>query len=138
MLRTLTRRGGKATAALIAAAALGGSVLAAVPAGAAAGSPVPAPVKPYGTITALTGVNERAHPSIDSTSRGVSRHRTQLALRCKVRAQDINGNNIWYQLRDRETWVTARYVEANGEIPRCRSLNRSAMDQSVESRHAMG
>ncbi|GAA2914325.1 hypothetical protein GCM10020221_07550 [Streptomyces thioluteus] len=135
MSRTLVTRAGRLTAGALVVAALGGSLFAAQ---AQAQASPDAPGRPLGTVNAQTGVNERMHPSTDSSVRGVLRHRVQIGLRCKVRAQDVSGNNLWYQLRDRSTWVTAKYIEGAGDVPFCRSLTRSAVDQSVESRNAMG
>ncbi|MEV5506742.1 SH3 domain-containing protein [Streptomyces orinoci] len=136
MFRTLAQRVGKVPATLIAVAALGGSLLASGPAGAA---PAPPGARlPYGTVIALQGVNERAYPSLDSSSRGILKYRTQVGLRCKVHAQEVGRNGIWYLLRDRDTWVAAKWVGNTGEVPRCRGVNRSAADQSAESRNAMG
>ncbi|MBZ4323297.1 SH3 domain-containing protein [Streptomyces sp. SCA2-4] len=98
-----------------------------------------AAARPYGTVSARTGVNERTLPSTDASVRGILRHRIQVGLRCKVRAQDIGGNNVWYQLRDRQTWVAAKYIDNKAaNVPYCRMLNRSTMDDSAESREAMG
>jgi hypothetical protein len=44
----------------------------------------------------------------------------QIGLRCKVHAQSIDGNSVWYQLRDRPTWVTARYVDSIGIVRLCK------------------
>ncbi|WP_249375032.1 SH3 domain-containing protein [Streptomyces sp. I05A-00742] len=133
MSRRLATRAGRLAVGVLAAAAAGFSLLTA-PAQAAPD----AAVRPYGTVSARTGVNERTQPSTDATVRGILRHRIQIGLRCKVRAQDIAGNNVWYMLRDRQTWVAAKYIENAGDIPYCRMLNRSAVDDSAESRNAMG
>ncbi|MEU3710847.1 hypothetical protein [Streptomyces catenulae] len=98
--------------ALAAAAALSTTVLAAAPAQAAA-------VQPYGKVLSVTGMKERQYPSTDAPSTGYQRQGAQLGLRCKVRAQNIGGNDVWYLLRDRASWVSAKYVANNGPVPFC-------------------
>ncbi|MFD5513589.1 hypothetical protein ACFWIB_38455 [Streptomyces sp. NPDC127051] len=39
-----------------------------------------------------------------------------VGLRSKVRAQNIDGNDIWYLLRDRPGWVAARYMKNTGDV----------------------
>ncbi|MBP2406624.1 hypothetical protein SNS2_4806 [Streptomyces netropsis] len=128
MSRTLVIRG------VLAAVALATPLLAVGPAQSA-----PVPVPPSGTVTAASGVNERAYPSIDSKVTGRPlKHRAPIALRCKVRAQNIGGNEYWYLLRARPTWVAAKYVGAVGNVPLCRSVNRSVLDDTPATRAAMG
>ncbi|MEX2980441.1 SH3 domain-containing protein [Streptomyces sp. C36] len=132
MFSTLAVRCRKASAAVLAVAALGGSLLAVAPAQA-----LP-PVRPYGAVVASSGINERVFPTTDSAVKGVLKFHTQIALRCKARAQDVSGNALWYLLKERNTWVAARYVDSTGEVPLCRTLTRSVLDESAESRRAMG
>ncbi|GHG52405.1 SH3 domain-containing protein [Streptomyces griseocarneus] len=132
MFSTLAVHCRKASAAVLAVAALGGSLLAAVPAQA-----LP-PVRPYGAVIASSGINERVFPTTDSAVKGVLKYHAQVALRCRARAQDVAGNALWYMLRERNTWVSGRYVDTTGEVPLCRTLTRSALDESAESRRAMG
>ncbi|MEV4442134.1 SH3 domain-containing protein [Streptomyces sp. NPDC049577] len=139
MSRKFAVRGKKLTAGVIVAAALGGSLLTAVPAQAADPNPKVPSAVPSGTVAAQSGINERTYPSTDASVRGVIKHRTQIALRCKVRGQDVGGNSTWYMLRDRSTWISGKYLEnPPANVPFCRSLNRSAMDMSTESQAAMG
>ncbi|WP_223771262.1 SH3 domain-containing protein [Streptomyces huiliensis] len=134
MSRRLATRAGKLAAGVLAATAAGTALFAAP-----AEATPDAAARPYGTVSARTGVNERTLPSTDASVRGILRHRIQVGLRCKVRAQDIGGNNVWYQLRDRQTWVAAKYIDNKAaNVPYCRMLNRSTMDDSAESREAMG
>ncbi|GAA3268570.1 SH3 domain-containing protein [Streptomyces lavendulae] len=78
------------------------------------------PREPYGTVVSNNGVNVRKFPSTDSSVIGTLPSGTKVGLRCKVRAQDISGNDIWYLLRDREGWVTARYVDNTGTVKFCK------------------
>ncbi|GAA2462212.1 SH3 domain-containing protein [Streptomyces macrosporus] len=80
------------------------------------------PARPYGTVVGTDGVYERQFPSTDSSSRGRLPYRTQIGLRCKVRAQNVDGNTVWYLLRDRPTWVSARYVANTGTVPYCKDV----------------
>ncbi|WP_399084196.1 SH3 domain-containing protein [Streptomyces sp. BBFR2] len=103
--------------ALTAAAALSTTLLGAAPAQAA----IPVP---YGTVVASTGIHERQYPSTDSAGRGFLRRGAQIGLSCKVRAQDIGGNDVWYLLRDRPTWVAAKYVVNTGPVRFCKDVQR--------------
>ncbi|MFI1184573.1 SH3 domain-containing protein [Streptomyces sp. NPDC020799] len=80
------------------------------------------PEKPYGTVVAQTGVNLRQYPSTDSKKLGSLEQNTRVGLRCKVRAQLIQGNEIWYKLRDRDAWVSARWVENTGTVSFCQDM----------------
>ncbi|MEU3751375.1 SH3 domain-containing protein [Streptomyces olivoreticuli] len=131
MTQTLVARG-----VAFSVAVLAGGMLAATPVQASA--PVPVPGKPYGTVSSTTGLNERAYPSTDSAVRSTLARGTKTALRCKVRAQEVGGNNVWYQLKDRPTWVHASFVTSNGAVPLCRDINRTALDDSPTVRAAMG
>ncbi|GGR27828.1 SH3 domain-containing protein [Streptomyces netropsis] len=128
MSRTLAIRG------LIAAAALATPLLAVGPAQSA-----PVPVAPSGTVTSVSGVNERAYPSTDAKVTGQPlKYRAPIGLRCKVRAQNIGGNDTWYLLRARPTWVAAKYVGTVGSVPFCRSVNHGALKDTPATRAAMG
>ncbi|MEV6315713.1 SH3 domain-containing protein [Streptomyces sp. NPDC051776] len=140
MSKVLNMRSARLTAgsgAFAAAIALGGSLLAATPAHAYP-PPAPAPARPYGTVVTPSGVNERQYPSTDSSVRGFLKHRSQVGLKCKVRAQNINGNQIWYLLRDRPNWVTAKYVDNTGFVKYCKDVQRSPLNDTMQSKTAMG
>ncbi|MET9109350.1 SH3 domain-containing protein [Streptomyces zhihengii] len=103
--------------------AVGVALTVAAPAGAAAPAAVPA--KPYGTVTAQSGLNLRAYPSTDSSVKGTLAYRAQVGLVCKVRAQNIAGNDVWYLVRDsRKVWVPARYVVPTGTVNYCKDVLR--------------
>ncbi|MFJ1708535.1 SH3 domain-containing protein [Kitasatospora sp. NPDC088346] len=74
------------------------------------------PSEPYGTVVSASGVEVREYPSTDSRAVGALPSGTKVGLRCKVRAQNIDGNDIWYLLRDQPGWVTARYVDNTGTV----------------------
>ncbi|MFI9328866.1 SH3 domain-containing protein [Kitasatospora sp. NPDC052868] len=78
------------------------------------------PSEPYGTVVSNDGSNVRQFPSTDSSVIGTLPSGAQVGLRCKVRAQDVLGNDIWYLLRDREGWVAARYVDNTGTVRFCK------------------
>ncbi|MEV0276805.1 SH3 domain-containing protein [Streptomyces sp. NPDC050610] len=144
-LATLVAHGKKAAAgagALATAAALGATLLAAAPAQA---SPTPAapamaaPAKPYGTVVTHGDVLlERQYPSKDSSKRGSLNNGAQIGLRCKVRAQNIEGNTIWYLLRDRATWVSAKYVNNTGDVKYCNEVLRSKAVHVPAGKHLVG
>ncbi|MEU6082533.1 SH3 domain-containing protein [Streptomyces sp. NPDC047108] len=138
MSTVLNKRSARLTAgsgAFAAAIALGGSLLVATPAHA---YPPPAPARPYGTVITPSGVNERQYPSTDSSVRGFLKYRSQVGLKCKVRAQNINGNQIWYLLRDRPNWVSAKYVDNTGFVKYCKDVQRSPLNDTEQSKAAMG
>ncbi|MFG3052411.1 SH3 domain-containing protein [Kitasatospora sp. NPDC048239] len=78
------------------------------------------PSEPYGTVVSSSGANVRQFPSTDSSIIGTLPSGTKVGLRCKVHAQDVLGNDIWYLLRDREGWVAARYVDNTGTVKLCK------------------
>jgi hypothetical protein len=78
------------------------------------------PKLPYGRVVTREGVDEYQYPSTDSAVLGRLAYGVQIGLRCKVTAQSIDGNSVWYQLRDRPTWVTARYVDSIGIVRLCK------------------
>jgi hypothetical protein len=97
------------------------------------------PHRPFGIVTARTGLNVRQFPSTDSSVRGVLRHHQKVGLDCKVHAQNIRGNSLWYKLRgSNEAWVAARYVHNVGFVPLCKDRYRTALNNTAESRKAMG
>ncbi|MFE7560497.1 SH3 domain-containing protein [Kitasatospora sp. NPDC057500] len=74
------------------------------------------PSEPFGTVVSEIGVNIREFPSTDSSVVGSLPFGTKVGLRSKVRAQNIDGNDIWYLLRDRNAWVAARHVDNTGVV----------------------
>ncbi len=79
----------------------------------------PPPAVPYGTVISPSGVNTHQRPTTASPIVGTLRDEERVALDCKVRGQNIDGNDIWYKLRFRPSWVTARYVVNTGAVPFC-------------------
>lgn len=128
MTQTLVARG-----MAVAVAALTGATLAAGPAQAA-----PVPTRPSGTVVSGSGVNERHFPSTDSSVRSTLLRGVKVGLRCKVRAQDIGGNNVWYLLRDRATWVNSAYIAPAGPVPLCKDVSRGVPESAPKTRAAMG
>ncbi|MGP4000128.1 SH3 domain-containing protein [Streptomyces sp. 8N706] len=129
-LKTRTRAWAVGTGAATAAVTLGGTLLVS-PAEAA-------PARPYGTVVAQTGVNERQYPSTDSSVLGFLKYGSQVGLKCKVRAQNIGGNEIWYLLRDRATWVSAKYVDNTGFVKYCKDVQRNSLTHSTQAKTAKG
>ncbi|MFG2528725.1 SH3 domain-containing protein [Streptomyces sp. NPDC048516] len=134
----LVARGKKLAAgagALTAAAALGATLLAAAPAHAT----TPGPAKPFGVVTAKTGLSQRQYPSTDSSVRGHLHHRAQVGLVCKVRTQSVGGNAVWYLTREeRATWVSARYVTSNGAVRYCKDVQRGRLLPPGAAKHTVG
>ncbi|CAL9348792.1 hypothetical protein SUDANB120_00417 [Streptomyces sp. enrichment culture] len=78
---------------------------------------MPSPQQPFGTVVSSIGVNLRKYPSTDSAITGTLAHGAEIGLKSKVHAQDIDGNTIWYLLRDKPVWVAARHVDNTGQVP---------------------
>ncbi|MFG2395409.1 SH3 domain-containing protein [Streptomyces lavendulae] len=86
------------------------------------------PSEPFGTVEPGSGVNIRQFPSTDSTVIGSLGSGSKVGLRCKVRSQNINGNDIWYMLRGQEGWVAARYVMNTGHVNWCKDVATGKSD----------
>jgi uncharacterized protein YraI len=131
-LRTVPARPGakRAVGALVGALAMGGTLLAAAPAQAA-------PALPYGTVTSPVGLNVRQFPSTDSSVVGFLANNTQVGLTCKVRAQNIDGNTIWYLMRgtSHERWISARYVANTGTVSYCNTVLTTAASTQLQAQH---
>ncbi|MER8069161.1 hypothetical protein ABTZ59_12825 [Streptomyces sp. NPDC094034] len=125
---------------LAALAIAGSGPLAATPAGAAdvtnspaaassfvPGDPLPArsaptPVgEPRGKVVSRITLSIREEPTSQSGYLGGLRPGTVIPLFCKVRGENVDGNNLWYLLGDaRPGYVAARYVENQSPVPYCR------------------
>ncbi|SCF65311.1 SH3 domain-containing protein [Streptomyces sp. Ncost-T10-10d] len=105
---------------------------------AAAPAQASVPAEPYATVISQNGVNERQYPSTDSSVLGILQYADQVGLRCKVRAQNVADNNVWYLLRDEQTWISARYVVQTGTLPYCKDLLQDRLAHSPQTADAMG
>ncbi|QKW08118.1 SH3 domain-containing protein [Streptomyces sp. NA04227] len=121
--------GSLAAATAVGAAGIGTSAQAADPG--YGSQTLAAPARPYVTVTTRAGLNIRQYPSTDSSVKGVLKYGTKVGVLCKVRAQNIEGNSIWYQLRDkRHVWISGRYVHVTGYVQYCKDVypsSRSAL-----------
>ncbi|MER8090967.1 SH3 domain-containing protein [Streptomyces sp. NPDC058316] len=135
MLKVLERRAQRIAAVSGAAATI---VLGAPLLAAAAPAPASFPVEPYATVISQSGVNERQYPSTDSSVLGILNYADQVGLRCKVRAQDIADNSVWYLLRDEQAWISARYVVQTGTVPYCKDAQPMGLTNSPQAADAMG
>jgi len=125
-------------AATASAVLLGGSLLGASAAEANDSAVAAHPHKPYGIVTAKSGLNVRQYPSTDSSVKYVLPHGAKRGLDCKVRAQVIDHNPYWYKLRNSQSWVSARYVHNVGHVKLCKDRYPSPLTDSAESQKAMG
>ena len=126
-------------AATASAVLLGGSLLGASTAQASSSAePSAWPQKPYGVVTAKSGLNVRQYPSTDSSVKYVLPYHAKRGLDCKIRAQIINGNPYWYKLRDSNYWISARYVHNVGHVKLCKDRYPSSLTDSPKAREAMG
>ena len=135
MLKILERRARHIAAGTGAAAVvvLGTPLLAA-----AAAAQLAPPVQPYATVTSQSGLNERQYPSTDSSVVAVLEYQDQVGLRCKVRAQTIAGNDVWYLLRDTQAWISASYAARTGTVPYCKDVQVNRLTHSPQAADAMG
>ncbi|MFI5758489.1 SH3 domain-containing protein [Streptomyces sp. NPDC051569] len=119
------------TAAALAVCVIAGSgALAVTPASASVSavvaSPVPAPQAPTsaafpkGRVVSRLTLNIREEPTSNSRLLGGFRPGEIISLFCKVRGQDVDGNDLWYLLAGpRPGYVAARYVENLSYVPYC-------------------
>ncbi|MFF9511800.1 SH3 domain-containing protein [Streptomyces sp. NPDC014724] len=105
----------------------------------AAAAPAQAwPAVPYATVISQSGVNERQYPSTDSSVLGILQYADQVGLRCKVRAQNVAGNDVWYLLRDEQAWISAKYAVQTGTVPYCKDIQPNPLAQSPQASEAKG
>ncbi|MGW1894427.1 SH3 domain-containing protein [Streptomyces sp. NPDC002004] len=89
-------------------------------------------------MISTVGVKERQYPSTDSSALRILRYHDQVGPRCKVRAQDVDGDTVWYLLRDRQSWVASRYVTVTGTVRYCKDVQRSLLPAGPGSSRAEG
>ncbi|MBB5934506.1 hypothetical protein [Streptomyces zagrosensis] len=122
-MTTRTRRARATAAALALGVAAGGVAfgMSATSAQAASPAKAAAPAKPYGTVNTISGKElvVRMYPSIDSSPVGVLSNKAQFGIDCKVRAQNIESDVVWYKLRGKEQWVTGKWSDATGTVKNC-------------------
>ncbi|MCK1795363.1 hypothetical protein MTQ01_04935 [Streptomyces sp. XM4193] len=129
------------TAVALGVSALAGGTL--LGAGAAQAAPAAAkaaaaPALPYGTVVTPAGVNTRQYPSTDSSVKGTLVYGQQVGLDCKVNAQNVDGNTVWFKLRGAEQWVTARWVDNTGTVLLCKDKYPTAANGSRAANAAKG
>lgn len=73
-----------------------------------------------GKVVARTGVNIRKFPTTKSKILGAIPHGKIIKIKCKVRGENVDGNNRWYKLAHRPGWVSARWVKNLTHIPWCK------------------
>ncbi|PWI43640.1 hypothetical protein [Streptomyces sp. ICBB 8177] len=104
--------------AIVAAAtmALAGSLMTASPA-------LAAPPQPYGTVVAEHGTYAYAHTLVGSQRLAFLHYGAEVGLHCEVVGETVDGNRIWYELRDRIggrlAWTPARWMRNTGRVPAC-------------------
>ncbi|MFE4367635.1 hypothetical protein ACFRMN_05140 [Streptomyces sp. NPDC056835] len=77
--------------------------------------------EPKGKVVSRITLSIRAEPTSRSAYLGGLRPGTVIPLFCKVRGENVEGNNLWYLLGDaRPGYVAARYVENQSPVPFCR------------------
>ncbi|GAA3714853.1 SH3 domain-containing protein [Streptomyces tremellae] len=88
---------------------------------AAAAQPGQAPAgQPRGKVVARLPLSIRERATTNSRSLGSLQPGSVVYLRCKVRGQNVDGNNLWYRLGGgRGGYVAARYVQNLSPVPYC-------------------
>ncbi|MEU9763147.1 SH3 domain-containing protein [Streptomyces sp. NPDC047985] len=119
-------------------AAAAAVVLGAAPLAVAAPAQTSVPVKSYATVTSQNGLNERQYPSTDSSVVGTLDYYDRVGLRCKVRAQNIAGNDVWFLLRGKPVWISAKYAVPTGFVPYCKDVYQTPLTYSPKAADAMG
>lgn len=94
--------------------------------------------KPYGIVIAKSGLNVRQYPSTDSSVKYVLPFHAKRGLDCKVRAQLIHGDPIWYKLRNSNFWISGRYTKVVGHVKFCKDVRPSALNNTAKAKKAMG
>jgi len=90
---------------------------AAKPGSAKPGSTTAAYVK--GKVVSSVTLRIRSRATTNSTALGSYAPGAVVKLACKVRGQNVGGNDLWYNLSDRPGWLAARYVQNLGAVPFC-------------------
>ncbi|MER0241976.1 hypothetical protein AAHZ94_08045 [Streptomyces sp. HSW2009] len=135
-----TRRARATAVALALGVAAGGAALGLGTASAQAADTAraAAPAKPY--VTVDTGSSAelfiRHYPSTDSTIRGSLHNGDQRGVDCKVRAQNIAGDTVWYKLRGKEQWVSGKWAKPTGTVKYCNEVYPS--DHRVAATNGVG
>ncbi|MDG9702300.1 SH3 domain-containing protein [Streptomyces sp. DH37] len=74
-----------------------------------------------GRVIARSGLNVRTHPNTHSRVLATLPYGKVIHIECKVRGQNVAGNNLWYKLdrkhHHHDGWVSARYVVNIGPAP---------------------
>ncbi|MEV7422447.1 MULTISPECIES: SH3 domain-containing protein [unclassified Streptomyces] len=118
----------RVTAVLAAALIAGSGALAATPALAdgtpdtATGLVAAAPAAlPKGKVVSRLPLHIRERATSGSPSLGVLQPGAVVPLSCKVRGENVDGNDLWYRLGDGWTgYVAARYVQNLAPVDFCR------------------
>ena len=105
--------------------------------GVAQATQAPAPAQPAGKVVSPNGVNARQYPSLDSSPQAVLKHRQELRLVCKVRAQRVNGNPYWFKIRGERQWVAARHVASAENVPFCKTTHPTKLSQQEQQESAI-
>ena len=76
---------------------------------------------PYvrGKVVSAVPLRIRSRATTASAALGTVAPNTVVKLACKVRGQNIAGNDIWYNLATRPGWVAARFVRNLAAVPFC-------------------
>jgi Bacterial SH3 domain len=72
-----------------------------------------------GRVVSDAPLNIRRHPTTKADVIGTLQPGAIIKIACKVAAERVDGNPIWYKLAGRPGWVSARYVRNLGYVPYC-------------------
>lgn len=76
-------------------------------------------VRAHGKVISRDGQSVRSLPTTASARIGQYPRGARVALACKVRRENVRGNDIWYRLDGLRGWMSARYVKNTSPVPYC-------------------
>ncbi|MFJ3720989.1 SH3 domain-containing protein [Streptomyces sp. NPDC090045] len=65
------------------------------------------------------GLRVHSGPGTHYAKTGKVHTGTVVPLQCKVNAQNVEGNSLWYKLADGSGWIAARYALNLNKVPFC-------------------
>ncbi|GAA1180119.1 hypothetical protein GCM10009664_52950 [Kitasatospora gansuensis] len=72
-----------------------------------------------GDVTSRIGQKVRAEPTTKSKEIGQYATGAKVRLACKVHGENVNGNDLWYRLANRDGWMSARFVRNSAPVAFC-------------------
>ncbi|MFB9371386.1 SH3 domain-containing protein [Kitasatospora albolonga] len=70
-------------------------------------------------MTSRIGQMVRVEPTTTSKIIGEYATGAKVQIACKVRGQNVDGNDLWYRLANRSGWMSARFVKNSAPVAFC-------------------